>query len=131
MQVDLEDMYSRMNNAWEDIHFYQNQLWETEDQNIFESVVDELTTAYQKKRKLQKNIDGAEESRRAAEEARGALGWIVGLAELKTESDYRAQFVKRLNEEVAKEEKGITAAKGTDDEDLITSQNTAVIEWYK
>jgi hypothetical protein len=131
MQVDLEDMYSRMNNAWEDIHFYQNQLWETEDQNIFESVVDELTTAYQKKRKLQKQIDGAEESRRAAEEARGAASWLVGLAELKTESDYRAQFVKRLNEEVAKEEKGITAAKGTDDEDLITSQNTAVIEWYK
>lgn len=131
MQVDLEEMYNRMNNAWDDIHLYQNQLWETEDQKVFESVVDELTTAYQKKRKLQKSIDGAEEERRSAQEARGALSWLVGLAELKTESDYRAQFVKRLNEEIAKEEKGITAAKGTEDEDLITSQNTAVIEWYK
>jgi hypothetical protein len=61
MQVDLEDMYSRMNTAWEDIHFYQNQLWETEDQTIFESVVEELTEAYNSKRKLQKRIDTAEE----------------------------------------------------------------------
>lgn len=46
MQVELEDMYSRMNNAWDDIHYFQNQLWETEDQGIFESVVDQLTEAY-------------------------------------------------------------------------------------
>lgn len=52
------------------------------------------------------------------------------MMEMKGEADYRAQWVKRLKEEVAKEQAKITAAKGTDDEDLITAMSTAVIAFF-
>jgi len=60
-----------------------------------------LKSAYQRKRKIQKRIDEAEDQRRTAEEARGAAGWLVSLAELKGESDYRAGLVKEINKRIA------------------------------
>lgn len=55
---------------------------------------------------------------------------MVNVAELKIESDYRAQLVKSFKEEVAAEQKKADEAKGTDDEDLFKRQAEVVIEWF-
>lgn len=48
---------------------------------------------------------------------------------MKEESDYRTTYAKRLGEEITKEQARKTAAAGTEDEDVLTAESDAVIEW--
>jgi hypothetical protein len=76
-------------------------------------------------------MDGYHAERRLAEEERNGLYENAYLQELKGESDYRAQFVKRLNEEIARERAEMEEHANTDDEDLYNALGEAAIAWFQ
>lgn len=52
------------------------------------------------------------------------------LTGMKNRSDYLAGYIKGLNEDSAKVAKEVEAAKGKDDEDIVTAQVAAITAWY-
>jgi hypothetical protein len=52
------------------------------------------------------------------------------LTGMKNRSDYIAGVIKGLNEESEKIAKEVAAAKGKEDEDIVTAQVAAIVAWY-
>jgi len=131
LDIDIEEDYNTLEQSWAVINNLQNQLYETNGSlDDFQANVDELKEARNEQNAIQKKIDRDVTERSLKEEERNGLYQYAYLQEVKAESDYRALWVSRLKEEIAKEEAKIKAAKGSDDEDLITAMSTAVIGWF-
>lgn len=52
------------------------------------------------------------------------------MVNIKSDADYYATYVTRMNEEIQKEKDKKTAAEGTDDLDKVTAETDAVIAFY-
>lgn len=65
------------------------------------------------------------------EQERDALATEAYIENLRVQAEYRATYVTRLDEEIAKNETQKENAMGTDDEDLYTKVADTVNAWYR
>lgn len=51
------------------------------------------------------------------------------IAQLKTESDYRAGFINGVNKRITEEQQKVKDAVGNADEDILAAEANAVVAW--
>ena len=130
MRTELDLMWETQNVINEKIWSLQEQIQEATNEKEVVKIIDklkeigaELTTAYKDADKLQTQI-GKDET------TLYGLDVEQHLTNRKTEADYMALYVSRLKEEITKRTNEKKAAEGTEDEDLVTAQSKAAIEYY-
>ena len=119
------------NEVNDTIYNLQDRLYEASDWEAVEKVTEKLSAAAGELSAGYKALDKMWTQRGQLEQELNGLDEENWIAELKLESDGVKEYVKRYGEEITKEQAKITAAAGTEDEDLVTGVSNAVIAWYQ
>lgn len=130
LQVELEDIQVTIGNLQEDGRRIEEEFLNVQSEEEFDDMLKlltdkaaELSAVYEKNDQmwfvqstLYNEMYGLDEE-----------GVLLGM---KNRSDYLAGYIKGLNEESAKVAKEVEAAKGKEDEDIVTAQVAAITAWY-